>query len=232
MLSLVAFFWLLRSRVSTKLLLSIVMIAVAGPASQVRADAMIEGVVELPKPTMARPLSQRYRSDVEVPEAPTDPPIAVVYLKGDFPAKDGPAKPVVQMSQKHIMFDPELLPIQVGTAVDFPNQDDMYHNVFSYSKTKRFDLGRFRKDEKPAHVVFEKPGVVTVHCEIHDRMRGTILVLETPYFQKSDASGRYRLEHLPAGSYTLKAWISDNDVRERPVELKNGVTLHLDLPAK
>jgi hypothetical protein len=71
-----------------------------------------------------------------------------------------------------------------------------------------------------------------VHCEIHERMLGTILVLDTPYFQKTDATGRYRLEHVPAGRYTLKAWISDNDVRERVIELNNGARLHVDLPAK
>ena len=217
----------------SRLLIVTILVAWSVPAADLWADATVEGKVELPKPTMARPLNQRYRTDVEVPEAPTDPPIAVVYLIGDFPAKsNSAAKSPAQMAQKNMMFDPELIPIQVGTAVDFPNLDDTYHNVFSYSKTKRFDLGRFRKNEKPASVVFDKPGVVTIHCEIHDRMRGTILILETPYFQKTDVAGRYRLEHLPAGRYTLKAWISDNDVREHPVELKNGATLHVDLPAK
>ena len=83
--------------------------------------------------------------------------------------------------------------VLVVLTVEFPNLDDMYHNVFSYSKTKRFDLGRYRKDEKPGSVLFDKPGTVTVHCEIHDRMRGTVLVLETPYFVKTDAQGHYRL---------------------------------------
>lgn len=197
------------------------------------AEGTIEGVVELPKAHTARPLTQRYRSDVEVPEAPTDPPIAVVYLTGEFSARANTGvRPAAVMGQKDAMFEPELLPVRVGTAVEFPNFDEMYHNVFSYSKTKRFDLGRYRKDEKPAAVVFDKPGVVVVHCEIHERMLGTILVLDTPYFQKTDASGRYRLEHLPEGHYTLKAWISDNDVRERAVELKNGARLHVDLPAR
>lgn len=195
------------------------------------ADATIEGLVELPKPTVLRPLSQRYRTDVEVPVAPTDPPIAVIYLAGDFSSKSN-AKATAQMTQKNVAFEPDLLAVQVGTAVEFPNLDDTYHNVFSYSKLKRFDLGRYRKEEKAATVVFDKPGAVTVHCEIHDRMRGTILVLETPYFKKSDTAGRYRLEHLPAGHYTLKAWISDNDVRERTVDLKDGATLHVDFPAK
>ena len=107
----------------------------------------------------------------------------------------------------------------------------MYHNVFSYSKTKRFDLGRYRKDEKPGSVLFDKPGTVTVHCDIHDRMRGTVLVLETPFFVKTDSQGHYRLEHLPVGSYSLKAWVTERDIREHPVELKNGAgVLHVDFP--
>jgi plastocyanin len=219
--------------VNTKILLIMVAAALAGPANRAHADASVEGVVELPKSSAARPLTQRYRTDVEVPVAPTDPPIAVVYLLGDFPAKNSPsAKSPALMAQKNVMFEPELLPIQVGTAVDFPNLDDTYHNVFSYSKTKRFDLGRYRKDEKPTTIIFDKPGVVTIHCEIHDRMRGTILVLETPYFKKSDVAGRYRLDHLPAGHYLLKAWISDNDIREHAVDLKDGMTLHVDFSAK
>src|ERR1700720_2558847 len=176
-----AFFWLIGNAVERRLLL-IIIIAVLAPGGSAWADGSIEGVVALPKPTMARPLNQRYRTDVEVPEAPTDPPIAVVYLLSDSPVKEAStAKSLVKMAQKNAMFEPELLAIQVGTSVDFPNLDDTYHNVFSYSKLKRFDLGRYRKDEKPATVVFDKPGAVTVHCEIHDRMRGTILVLETPY---------------------------------------------------
>jgi plastocyanin len=217
--------------VDRRLLLTILVAVLAAPAGRALADASVEGVVALPKPTMAKPLNQRYRTDVEVPEAPTDPPIAVVYLLGEKPAPAGP-RPTVKMSQSHIMFDPELLPIQVGTSVDFPNLDDTYHNVFSYSKTKRFDLGRYRKEEKPATVVFDKPGVVVIHCEIHDRMRGTILVLETPYFSKSDAAGHFRIDHILPGRYTLRAWISDNDVRDRHVELKDGEKLHVDLGAK
>jgi plastocyanin len=198
----------------------------------VQAQAVIEGVVQLPKPSTIYGFNQRYATGADVSMAPTNPPAAVVYLEGNFgPQKSANAKSPAAMAQKNIAFTPDLLPVLVGTAVDFPNLDDMYHNVFSYSKTKRFDLGRYRKDEKPVTVVFDKPGVVTIHCEIHDSMRGTILVLETPYFQKTDTAGRYRLEHLPAGNYLLKAWVESNDVRERAVELKPGVTLHVDFPA-
>ena len=196
-------------------------------------DTIIEGTVQLPLPVTERPLSQRYRTNTDAPITPSNPPAAIVYLEGDFPAG---AKPVPknppEMAQRNILFAPDLVAVRVGTAVDFPNLDDTYHNVFSYSKTKRFDLGRYRKNEKPGTVVFDKPGVVTVHCEIHDRMHGTVLVLETPFFTKTDTSGHYRLEHLPAGHFVLKAWVTQNDVREHSVDLKGGAKLHVDFPAK
>jgi plastocyanin len=210
---------------------SIVIFALGVTAGAVRAQVAIEGTVQLPKPSFDRGLNQRYTASNDVPMAPTNPPAAVVYLEGDFHSPQNNKTPA-QMAQKNIAFAPDLLPVLVGTAVDFPNMDDTYHNVFSYSKTKRFDLGRYRKDEKSTTVVFDKPGAVTIHCEIHERMRGTILVLETPYFQKTDTAGRYRLEHLPAGKYVLKAWVAGDDVRERAVELKAGMTLHVDFPAK
>ena len=212
---------------------SIVVFVLGFIAGSAQAQAVIEGTVQLPKPPFDRGLNQRYTASNDVPMAPTNPPAAVVYLEGDFrsQAANSPKTPA-QVAQKNIAFAPDLLPVLVGTAVDFPNMDDTYHNVFSYSKTKRFDLGRYRKDEKPTTVVFDKAGAVTIHCEIHERMRGTILVLETPYFLKTDTAGRYRLEHLPAGNYVLKAWVAGDDVRQRPVELKAGTTLRVDFPAK
>jgi plastocyanin len=202
-------------------------------ASALAGDgASVEGVVQLPPPTAERPLSQRYRT-TETVITPSNPPAAVVYLEGSFatPSASAP-KTAAEMPQKNLLFSPDLVAIRAGTAVDFPNLDDTYHNVFSYSKTKRFDLGRYRKGEKPGEVIFEKPGVVTVHCEIHDRMRGTILVLDTPYFQKTDTAGRYRIDHLPAGRFVLKAWVSESDVRQQAVDLKDGATLHVDFAAK
>lgn len=196
-------------------------------------DASLEGVVKLPPPTVERALNQRYGTNVEAPLTPSNPPAAVVYLEGNFTANAKPKSgDTAQMAQKNMLFAPDLVAIHIGGAVEFPNLDDTYHNVFSYSKAKRFDLGRYRKEEKPGTVMFDKPGVVTVHCEIHDRMRGTVLVLQSPYFQKTDSAGRYRIDHLPAGHFTVKAWINEADVRERSVDLKSGAPLHLDFPAK
>jgi len=196
-------------------------------------DASIEGVVQLPPPTVERALNQRYGTNVEAPLTPSNPPAAVVYLEGNFAANAKvTSRAVAQMSQKNMLFAPDLIAVHIGGAVEFPNLDDTYHNVFSYSKAKRFDLGRYRKNEKPGTIVFDKPGVVTVHCEIHDRMRGTVLVLETPYFQKTDSAGHYRLDHLPVGHFTVKAWINEAEVREHAVDLKSGARLQLDFPAK
>jgi len=137
----------------------------------------------------------------------------------------------VTLGQKDLQFNPGLLVIQRGTSVDFPNQDDLYHNVFSYSKAKRFDLGRYRKDERPPVLVFDRVGVVRLSCEIHEHMEGVILIVDTPYFGKTDADGTFRLEGLPTGQFVLRAWVSEKQVYERPVELAPGVRLRVDFRA-
>lgn len=199
----------------------------------VGADTTIEGVVSLPAPRPERALNPRYQSNIDDSLAAANPPAAIVYLEGDFGGiKRTPSPTPAEMSQKNFAFSPDLVAVPIGGTVHFPNLDDTYHNVFSYSKPKRFDLGRFRKDEKPGSIMFDKPGLVTVHCEIHDRMRGMILVMESPFFEKTDSHGRYRLEHLPSGHFVAKAWITENDVRAIPVDLKEGATVHIDFHEK
>lgn len=215
-------------RIAFSFIFSLGLVATIGT---VYPQATLDGRVQLPKASSEHGLNQRYQPSAELAIGPIDPPMAIVYLEGNFPAAAS-TKPLLHMAQKNINFVPNLMAVQIGTTVDFPNLDDTYHNVFSYSKAKRFDLGRYRKDEKPGSVLFDKPGVITMHCEIHDRMRGTILVLETPHFVKTDADGHYRLEHLPVGHFVLKAWVSESDVRERPVDLKENATVHIDLAAK
>ena len=133
------------------------------------------------------------------------------------------------MAQKNYEFATPLLPIQVGTTVEFPNEDDAYHNIFSYSKSKTFDLGRYKGDEKPIpSQLFDKPGVVVLHCDIHEYMRAIILVLETPHFVRTDLDGKYRLGNLPAGHYKLKAWLDSKTTKEQEVDLKPGATLEVN----
>ena len=209
-------------------LLSLNVILSIIPAS-LFAGAAVEGRVELPKSHAAPVQAKRYEIVTKAGVLSTEPPLAVVYLDGTF---SRPASlPTKEVAQKDLTFIPALLPIQVGTRVQFPNLDDTYHNIFSYSPTKRFDLGRYRPEERPIpSVIFDNPGLVTLRCDIHEHMRGLILVLNTPYFVMTNTAGRFRLDKLPAGHYTLKAWIDSRTIREKPVDLKDAQTLHVDLP--
>lgn len=194
-----------------------------------RAQAVIEGKVALPEKRSAPLVSKRYEIVSKGGVLATEPPTAVVYLEGSFPKGAAPA--TAQMAQKNLTFVTPLLPVRVGTKVEFPNNDDTYHNIFSYSPTKRFDLGRYRPDERPIpSQVFDTAGMVTLHCDIHEHMRGIILVLDTPHFVRSDTEGKYRLTGLPPGRYTLKAWLNSKTTLVREVDLKAGATLHVDFP--
>ena len=113
----------------------------------------------LPQPVAPAKVNQRYAGQAGS-FLPPEPPTAIVYLEGaPVPADEKPSTNVVQVVQKGMQFGPGLLAVRKGTRVEFPNGDDFYHNVFSYSKSKRFDLGRFLKDEKPPAVTFDQPGV-------------------------------------------------------------------------
>jgi plastocyanin len=198
------------------------------PAS-VLADASIEGKVQLRAARSAPVMTQRYEVVTRGGVLATEPPLAVVYLEGAFSKPK--SLPTKEITQKELTFIPSLLPVQVGSRVEFPNYDDTYHSIFSYSPAKRFDLGRYRPEERPVpSEVFDKPGLVTLRCDIHEHMRGLILVLDTPHFVMTDANGTFRLGGLPAGHYTLKAWVDSKTTREKPVDLKNGERLRVDFP--
>jgi plastocyanin len=108
-------------------------------------------------------------------------------------------------TQKNANFEPHVLPIAVGTTVRWPNDDDIYHNVFSMSDTKEFDLGYYKKDKTP-ELVFDKTGRVDVFCAIHSKMHCIILVLPNSYFAAADVHGRYQIRDLPPGTYRVRAW--------------------------
>ena len=157
-------------------------------------------------------------------------PVAVIYLEG-APATNPPdPPPVARLEQRQFQFTPIVLPVLKGTQVEFPNHDDEYHNVLSYSKTKEFDLGRYLKSEKAPTVLFEKPGVVEVNCEIHEHMRAFILVLDTPFFTTTAVDGTFHLDHLPPGRYTLKAWLGPKVNWSQPVELTEAATKQAQFP--
>lgn len=112
---------------------------------------------------------------------------------------------VVKTTQKDANFDPHVLPVVVGTSVRWPNEDDIYHNVYSTSDAKQFDLGDYKKEKVP-EVQFDTVGRVDVFCAIHSKMHCIILVVPNPFFARADDKGRFTIANVPAGTYKLKGW--------------------------
>jgi len=137
----------------------------------------------------------------------------IVYIDGPLsttPLTPAPAAQVVtrRVTQQGATFEPHVLPVMIGTTVEWPNNDTILHNVFSFSEARPFDLGLYKSPYvgKVPSVTFDKPGKVDVFCSIHTRMSCIILVLENPFFASADRKGNYSITNVPPGTYKLKAW--------------------------
>jgi hypothetical protein len=135
-------------------------------------------------------------------------------VKGTFPA---PARRP-QLVQKDERFVPHVLAVQLGSTVEFPNEDNFYHNVFSVVSGDRFDLGRYPKG-KSARQTLTKPGVVVVRCEIHSGMKAFIFVVPNPHFAVPGDDGVFSIPDVPAGTYAVKAWHPDFGYEEHTVSV-------------
>jgi plastocyanin len=132
------------------------------------------------------------------------------------------------LDQRNETFVPHMLAITTGTTVDFPNSDRIYHNVFSLSKTASFDLGRYAVGRSKS-VRFDKPGIVRVFCEIHSHMSAFILVFSHPFFATTDSDGRYRIDNVPPGNYTVIAWNEGVSSDPAPTGVPSGGVAELDI---
>jgi plastocyanin len=153
---------------------------------------------------------------------------SVVYLdsapRGAFEQVETPR---AVMDQRGERFVPHVLAITTGTIVDFPNSDRIYHNVFSLSKTRQFDLGRYAVGHsKP--VRFDRAGVVRVFCDIHSHMNAFILVFSHPFYSLTDNDGRYRIDNVPPGTYNVIAWNEGVSSEARAVIVPDGGVGELD----
>src|SRR5712691_11118257 len=136
---------------------------------------------------------------------------------GDRPAVDtvvwldapnAPARPAtgkVVLDQRNLSFSPRILVVRAGTTVDFPNSDRVFHNVFSFRDGKRFDLGMYPVGAM-RQVVFDRPGLSRIFCNIHPNMAAYVITLDSPYFARADESGAFTIAEVPAGTYKYHAW--------------------------
>jgi plastocyanin len=134
---------------------------------------------------------------------PGDASDAVVYLEGAARAKPRSAPATVTMKGKQ--FSPRVTVVTVGSEVSFPNDDPIFHNVFSVSGENRFDLDLYKRPKSGAWT-FKSPGVVRVYCNIHPQMSAVVVVVDSPHYARTDRDGRFTIEGVPAGRYTLRAW--------------------------
>jgi plastocyanin len=173
------------------------------PSAQERGS--VRGRVSIGIPVTARRATSTYSRSV--------PPVAlapeselrhvVVYMK------DAPRMTVspmhAEIRQRSENFVPRVVAVTVGSTVDFPNDDPIYHNVFSLSRTKTFDLGRFPKGQSRGER-FDKPGIVKVFCQIHSHMSATVMVFDHPWFDVPDEQGMFDLSGIPLGTHQITAW--------------------------
>ena len=218
----------MRSRMILGLLL-VPLAFSSGHAGEIRGTLRLS-----PSSTESSAAPNPYPGTAHALAAPRHPPRglvtdAVIWIE-QVPAGADPAAsgPVPRLAQKDQSFVPRVLPVAIGTPVDFPNMDAIYHNVFSLSPVRRFDLGKYPRGQS-RRVVFGKPGLVNVYCEIHSDMEGFIVVLPNHVFTQPDDSGSFRLPPLPAGRYVLHMWHPDRPEVKREVTVPASGTVTVDL---
>jgi len=199
-------------------------------ATQGAAASGIRGRLDIRR--LARPAERRpdvASAGAAGPRDRNDLRRGVVYLetapRAAFDERE-PGRAV--MDQRNERFVPHVLAVMVGTIVDFPNSDRTYHNVFSLSRARKFDLGRYAAGKSKA-VRMDRPGVVRVFCDIHSHMNAFVLVFNHPFFNVTDADGRYTLPAVPPGTYTVVGWYEGEARTTRSVVVPAGGWADADL---
>lgn len=154
---------------------------------------------------------------------------AVVYVTGfEEKLKDRPA---VHLDQENKSFVPRVVAVAAGDSVIFRNKDTTYHNVWSISKPKPFDLGTYKAPEQRS-VVFDKPGMVGVFCNIHPEMISTVLVLKNTKYFVTKSNGEYAIKNIPDGNFQLRVWTEGGEPVVKPLNVTANSKSKVDFTAK
>lgn len=182
----------------------------AAPSQEISGVITINRRLTKPSVTASVSIYQR-GATVGLGKDAAEDPIAfersrvIIYLEGPLPRSASEHRGPFRMDQVNRRFSPDLLVVPVGATVSFPNMDPIFHNIFSLSKAKEFDLGSYDKGDSRS-VTFTKPGIVSVFCHLHPNMEGTIVVVPNDYFARVEGNGTYHLPPVPPGEYTIVAW--------------------------
>jgi len=218
---------------ATVLLLAAVVAVLRGAQTTGQQQlASVRGRVVIDIPTLAKRPSSAYpaRTVTSATLAPQSEALNVVIYLRDAPNRA--VRPTrVGIHQRNETFVPRVVAVPVGSEVEFPNDDAFYHNVFSLSRPRTFNLGRYPRGETRA-VRFERPGIVKVFCDIHSHMSAAVVVFAHPWFAIPDADGRFDIPDVPAGEQRLTAWherLGDTTIPIR-VEPGRGASVEFTLP--
>lgn len=178
----------------------------------------VRGNFDLKNFRQAKPVVlEKYLGKISGKVAQQPKPTVGVWLTG--PQVAAPANPPdVTFSQVGYQFSKHLLIVPLGTRVFFPNEDQDFHNIYSLSRTKRFDLGRYRKGSEPIPTVtFDRAGYLLLNCEIHEHMQAHVIIVDSPYYTSSNSRGDFVLQNVPPGSYTLHVQYDKKRSWQQPI---------------
>jgi plastocyanin len=179
--------------------------ALAGVHPTAQQPSTVRGRVSIGIPVASKRPTNTYSRSIQASQlAPvSELRNVVVYLK-DAPRRDlAPVRAAIK--QEHESFTPRVVAVPVGSTVEFPNADPIYHNVFSLSRPRAFNLGRYPQGQTRS-VRFDRPGLVKVFCEIHSHMSASVMVFDHPWFAVPDENGRFELTAMPPGDRQFTAW--------------------------
>lgn len=160
-------------------------------------------------------------------EAKDDRSGVVVYLEG-VPGVPPTTPRLKQMRQKDLSFAPGFMVVTKGSTVEFPNDDKVFHNVFSVSKAAKFDLGLYKSGESKS-VTFKQPGTIDVYCNIHPQMAAKIKVVDNGFFAITLADGSFKIKSVPPGTYPIVAWLPNASEARGEVTVTAGGSASVNL---